>query len=404
MNENEKCNCEIYEFCEKCRPTWAIAERVHHPYSPSTLQSLEACPCYEGKQSAKPHPRTIIGTIAHGVVETGEDNAQLDDDDMSHAADCIDFYERQRTLMEQRGAGITELKETYLSVDDLEFPDGAKATSAGFIDCAIISHDQIYAEIMDWKFGLWEVEKADNNLQGIAYALGLFRAYPKLSQIKFWFKQPVIGNVTSHVFTRESIPELYLRVQVVVARAREARAKKDFSTARPMIPACNFCKHIGICPRVTEFACHVGAKFYPLDIPASITPNEVHSPHDTQLGLRLASVLEVWAKSYKGTITDRVLRGDAKTPDGFTLQSRTPREIIDPKKYKEVALRYLTSEEYETTLKASFGAVEDLIKDKAPRGQKSAQVDEFGAALVDIGAVEFGQAYTFLRAATKKDK
>lgn len=411
------CSCQVYEFCGDCRPNWTTAERVHHPYSPSTLQSLEACPCYEGKQSAKPHPRTIIGTIAHGVVETGEDNHKLDDDDMGHAADCIDFYYRQRTLLEEARnrtwsllsiearnalAPITELKETYLEVDDLVFPD-ARATTGGYIDCALLNHDQTYAEIFDWKFGVWEVEKADNNLQGIAYALGLFRKYPTLQSIKFWFKQPLIGSVTSAVFTRAQAPELYLRIQVVVAKAREARRLKDFSMARPMVPACNFCKHVGVCPKVTEFACNVGAKFYPVEIPASITPSQVHNEKDTQLGLRLAGVLETWAKAFKGTITDRVLRGDAQIPSGFALQTRTPREIVDPKKYKIVSLRFLTEEEYSSTLRASFGAVEDLISEKAPRGQKANTVEDFAKALVDEGAVEMGQSYTFLRSATKKD-
>src|SRR5688572_24995158 len=66
-------------------------ERVHHPYSPSTLQSIEACPCYKSRPSQ--HVRTIIGTLAHKATETRRDDDRLDDDDASAVAQCLDFYD-----------------------------------------------------------------------------------------------------------------------------------------------------------------------------------------------------------------------------------------------------------------------------------------------------------------------
>lgn len=391
-----------------CQPE----ERVHHDYSPSTLQSLEACPCWIGKQSENPHPRTVIGTLSHTVTETGEDDPKLADEDIEKVAECIDFFESRKRLAieaaERSGltaAAVTEIKETYLPIDDLEFTDGdkkVKATTAGYIDCGILTHDKTYGEFFDWKFGMWPVEKAENNLQGIAYVLGAFRMFPQLQTVRFWFKQPNIGVLTSHEFKRENIGSLYLRVQVVVARARKARGLKDFSMATPMIPACNFCALIGECPKVTEFACKVGSKFYPLEIPSSITPSEVHNPHDTRLGLALAGVLAVWASAFKGVITDRVLRGDAPVPKGFAITQRTPREIVNEEKYKESALKRLTEAEYNGTLKPSFTKVEKKISEKAPRGQKSAEVEAFAAEIELNGAVKRGDSFSFLRACNEK--
>lgn len=404
--------------------------KPHHDYSPSTLQSLEACPCYQGKQSDTPHPRTVIGTLSHEAIETGEDNARLADEDIEKVAECIDFYERRKQLMEearqrvveeiaktvglevanQSVESIREFKEVYLPIDDLEFsdalPDGTqravKSTTAGYLDCAIIDHTGTYAEIFDWKLGLWPVEAAENNLQGIAYALGVFKRFPNLQRVRYFFVQPNLEYVTDAEITREDVESLYLRIQVVVARARAARIAGDFKAASPMVPACNFCSHIARCPAVTQFACNVGSKFFPVEIPSDITPTMVHSAEDTNLGLRLAAVLEVWAGSFKRIVADRVIRRDAEAPDGYAIQSRTPREIVDTAKYREVALKYLTEAEYAGTLKASFGKVEELISEKAPRGQKASEVQRFGTEVEECGAVVKGQGYAFLRAVPQK--
>lgn len=287
-------------------------------------------------------------------------------------------------------------------MDDYTFADGTKTTTGGYIDYAILNPSRTYAEMVDFKFGLWPVEVAENNLQGIAYCLGLFKRFPTLEKIEFFFKQPAIENLTSHVFTRANSEALYLRVQVVVARARAARESKSFETARPHLPACNFCANIGTCPKVAEFACRVGAKFYPLEIPASITPTEVHNAKDTSVGLRLASVMEAWAKAFKATITDRVLRRDSEVPAGYKLQTRATRKIIDRAKYKEAALAFLSPEQYDETLEPALGKVEDLISESAPRGQKKARVEEFGEIILANGAVEKSAPYTFLMAEPKK--
>lgn len=402
-------------------------ERPHHDYSPSTLQSLEACPCYQSKQSDTPHPRTVIGTLSHGVTETGEDNPELGDEDASKVVECIEFFERRKQIMEENRERharlhiedevppIEVLRETYLPIDDRVFTDllmppygepgeprTVQGTTAGYIDCALIDHTNAYAEVMDWKFGRWPVEQADNNLQGIAYALGMFKRYPKLKKVKYYFKQPNLDYITDHTITREDVDALYLRIQVVVAKARAARQAGDFKTARAYVPACNFCKHIAVCPVVTDFVCKVGSKFSPLDIPPDITPSLVHSLADTKLGFQLAAVVEVWAQAFRSAVTSRVVRRAAEPPEGYKLESREPREIADPIKYREIALRYLTEDEYTTTLKAAFGSVETLIANKAPRGQKTSQVEAFAREVEECGAVVRKKSYTFLRADPKK--
>jgi hypothetical protein len=180
-------------------------------------------------------------------------------------------------------------------------------------------HDGTYAEIFDWKFGMWAVEKADNNLQGIAYALGMFHKFPKLEQVRFWFKQPHLDGIAERLVTRDEIPKLYLRIQVVVETAKRARASGSFALARPMVPNCNFCANVGVCDKVAVFACKVGSKFHPLEIPADITPSKIHDPKNTKLLIMLAQVMGVWAKAARAQVTDRVLRGAQVMPEGFKI-------------------------------------------------------------------------------------
>lgn len=408
-------------------PAAGEGEREHHPYSPSSLANREACPDFTGRDSKA--VRAIIGTIAHKATETQEDDQRLDDDDAAAVAECLDFVEERRQVLQEeadnavRDQGvdhvqIVEQKEIYLPVDDLEFNDwikdydtGAltklkfKGTTAGWVDHVLLNWNITYAEIIDWKFGYWAVEGAETNPQGIAYVLGLFRKYPTLQRIRFWFKQPLIGLLSDHTFDRSEIPQLYLRVQAIVARARNAKRKGDFSTAKAYVPACNFCDNLGRCPIGLANALRVGKKFHPIEFPDDIEPNTVLDPRNTTLALNLAAVVKIWAEGFRRQVTDRVIRGDADCPEGMMLQSMPGRRAIaDLAKFREVALRYMSTEEYSKCLDATFGPLEDIITEKTPRGSKKHAIEEFKKALVDSGAVVHGDGYTFLKVKNDKGK
>jgi len=311
----------------------------------------------------------------------------------------MDFVEQRRRLMQVSGP-VTELKEVYLPVDDLVFPD-CKSTTAGYVDCVLVNHDQTYAELLDWKFGSWAVEDAKNNLQGIAYTLGLFKKFPSLKSVHVFFKQPLIGHLSDALFTREQVPALYLRVQVVVARSRRAAETGTFETANPTVPVCNFCGNLGDCPKVFNLMLNVAKKFHPLEFPESITPTSVMAPDQTSKALSLAAVAKIWAEAFRRQVTDRVLRQDMQCPEDHSIQTMRKRELVDAAKFKEVALRYMTEEQYNSALDVSFGAIESVVSDAAPRGSKSAAVADFQEALEASGAVKKGDPFSFLRVKNK---
>lgn len=388
-------------------------ERKHHPFSPSKLANLEVCPCYESRESS--HVRTIAGTLAHKVAETGEDDHRLSDEDAAAAAECMDFVEQRRLLMQARADAfhrqlggnpkkyrIKEFKESYLPVDDISFGDGEKSTTAGYVDLCLMDWDGKYAELVDYKFGLWPVEEAKSNLQGLAYILGLFKAYPKLESIRLFFKQPLLQSISEALVTRADIPAIYLRIQVVVARAREARKAGDYSMANPTVPVCNFCANIGKCTKVAELALKVGNKFHPLGVPDNITPTMIMSTKDTTLCVHLAQAVSIWADAFKRQLNDRVLRGECEVPPGMKLQTRQDREIVDPDAFQSVVESYIGPAAYIKCCTPAFGKVEDEVSDRAERGQKSAAIKELGEELMKKGAVKLGEPYAFLKSVPVK--
>ena len=409
-------------------------DRKHHPRSPSKLQYLEACDCYRSREDVA-HERAIAGTMAHAVADTQEDNQKLSDDDAVAVAECLDFAETRRKEMEgaalaawesdcrlARELGnplpsrinyhVTEIKEEYLPIDDCKYED-AESTTAGYADHCFVSSDKSYAEIIDWKFGNWPVEKAENNLQGISYALGLFKRIPELLTVRVWFKQPHLSYVTDATFTRHQIPRLYLRVKTVVERAYAAEKRKGdnpdrpevgFSTAKPHTPCCLFCADIGRCPKVASFALQVAKKYHPLRFPDSLTLHQVTSPEQTALMLELVGVLKVYSDQARRVFTERVLSGDAPVPAGYEIHTKSgARKIIDMEKLHASALHYLTEQEYASCLDASFGTLEDKISEKAPRGIKEKTVQAFRSVLEETGAVAKGAKFSFLRQTTGEE-
>lgn len=390
--------------------------RSHHPFSPSQLSSLEYCPCYNSR--ASDNYKASRGTLQHEVVETGEDNPELFDDEAEAAAECLELVKHHKAEMEEdRKAAelsfkeplpeVLELKEIYLPVDDtlwrVEDAKGSvrcfPSTTGGYVDRVLISHTRKEARMFDWKFGMWKVDEAAYNLQGIAYALGLWRKYPSIDKITFFFKQPHLAVMSHYTWHREKdFNNLYTRVAAVVTRAVEARARGDFSLANPGHPICIFCANLAVCPKVIKYAAVTATKFHPLEFPKEITPTFVLDPKNSALGLRLAQVIAAWAEAFRRQVTDRVIRRDAPPPDGYRLESRSERNLVDKALLKKIALNFLTPDEYETCVEPSFTAIEKAVSFKAPRGSKEKTVKSLGQQWETAGAVKRGTPYTFLRA------
>lgn len=384
--------------------------RVHHPYSPSTLQAREACPKYQSRQSD--NAASIAGTRQHDAVDAQEDSDLLEDHQALAVAECLAYADN----VAKRYPGGTVLKEIYLPVDAEQIVVGGRngrievffGTTAGYLDFAIVSKDETLAEIIDWKFGAHGVEPAENNLQGIAYMLGLKKKFPKLKTCTVQFVLPHRDEIDKHTFSLDDTSVLahHTRIATVVRRAEEAaRLPDDFSTASPTLGACLFCALIGKCPKVAEKVLKVGQKFAPLQLPENVNPTLIYDPVDAALGIKVAQIAEAWAKSFRARATEKAITDEGFIPDGYILVSSQRRTVVDARKLADIAKLCLPADkgpEVEKLFDIPIGPVEELIAISTPRGGKEAAKKSFGEKLIAEGAVELGLPYAFLKQKTTK--
>lgn len=388
-------------------------ERIHHPYSPSKLQSLESCPKYASAFTTS--EASEMGTKQHAVAETGIDDITIPDEKAAGVVAGLNFLDDRR----RNYPGHTYITEEYLPIDNdvirvllpadapAGTPDCYVGTTAGYLDAAIVSADETEAEIVDFKFGRVAVEIAENNLQGAAYALGLLKKYPKLTKITVWFVMPHRDDVSGCQFDLTELAEMRLRIRVVVARAVEANKNpEDFSSATPNQGACMFCSLIGKCPKVAAIALNVGKKYAPLDIPESISTVIFTDPREVSNGLKLAGIIKTWAEAYRQQATAKSIKSGF-IPTGYKLVSTTKRSVVDAKKFGDLAKNFLPEqdrEKVEALYDIPIGAVEKLISVAMPRGSKEAQVKAFGEAALAAGVIEKGAPFAFLRQDNAKEE
>lgn len=404
--------------------------RVHHPFSPSSLQNREACPKYQNRNST--NAAAVAGSIQHNMVEGRTDDARASDKHADAVAQCILFAEEQAANF----PGGIHIQEVYLPVDDnvivvdvarieqfdIHTDDGQVSpgfrgaprrevfdgTTAGFLDYAILSADKTDGVIIDWKFGMNAVTEASTNLQGIAYMLGLKRMFPTLMRCKVIFMQPHIDELSEHTFNLSNIDELYLRIRTVVGRAVDASLRpNDFSMANPNIGTCLFCNLVGKCPAVANLVIQLGKKYKPLSVPENVNPTTISDPKDVDMGIRLADIVKTWAEAFRRQATEKTIENSDFVPEGYVLVSSTKRKVLNPRMIGDIAKTFLPPEmhkDIEALYDIPLGGCEELIEMAAPRGQKEKTSDLFGAKILEAGAVEMGLPFASLRQSKKSDK
>jgi hypothetical protein len=425
------------------------AERQHHPFSPSTLQAREACPSYNGKEGDA-NEAALRGSLQHSLTETEADIDDLSDEESDAAVECLEFFGQRQRLMElardeavrklaaelQGGLRpwaeslalaekeipqVLVLTEVQLKVDaervtygkaevEKGRPTGrilvreTDCTTSGYVDRVLIDHTRTYAELFDWKFGKWPVESAENNVQGMAYMVGLRRDYPTLGTVRVYFKQPHIGVLTHHDFPVTAAPENLLRIRAIVARAAEDSLAGDFKRATPSVGACLFCGRLGLCHKAAEIFLNISKKFMPMQIPATVTPSLLRAPGEAALALKVAQVAKAWGEAIRSATADAVVSGRMEMPDGFKLETKADRCIADPVKFKALVSAYLKPEEWASLLPQTptITAVEKKISANAPRGQKTATLGEFNERAFKDGALDREAPIVFLKQSSAK--
>lgn len=414
-------------------PEEGHAERVHHRNSPSTLQATEACPGYKSEQGTT-NEAAETGTMLHEAADGGPSD-HLSDEQMDkvnackqYVQDIVDGYKEAfpgcgvRTITKvtqengqivfdmtetepQRIAGpelfVYVLREVYLGVDD-------KDTSHGYLDVGIIAPDMLSGHVIDFKFGQNPVETASNNLQGIAYFLGLFKIFYNVKKFTVHFLMPYQAvNVDKHTFTDDSFPRLLLRIQTVVARARLVASY--FNAAgifvgppevgallNPTEGTCLFCARKAGCPKLASHTLAVGHKYDPLIVPASLNAAVITSA-EAGPALKFLATIEAASKAIRARLTERATNEENFMPEGYQLVLMERREIVDKRKFYDTIVPLLTPEELIEATSFTFGAVEKAVGAKAPRGSKTAALEDLKNLLQMNGATVVNEPIAILK-------
>jgi hypothetical protein len=381
----------------------AHGERKHHPYSPSSLNLREVCMGWQNRNETSEAAQA--GTDQHEAADSG-DHESLNDNQAEAVADCNEYVAQ---IAAHLGEGTLELREDYLTVDKED-------TTAGYLDRGLVSPDRKEAHIVDFKFGIWMVEEAKTNLQGIAYGLGIVFKFPTIERFHVHFLLPHIGEgvVSTATFDRSEFPRLLLRIRAVVDRSKYADAifKQAEDAKSPDERAsifnkiemnatdggCLFCNRKAVCPTLNHFALSISPKYSALQIPDIINPALITDPKDCEKALKFFAVMAGLAKDYRNAATMKALNSEDWIPEGYMLTSVSKRSITDKVKFKAaLKARGFTEDQITEFTSFTFGPVEKIISQNAPRGEKESAVEQFALELKQAGAVMDGEPFPVLR-------
>lgn len=378
--------------------------RGHHPDSPSSLQSSEACPHFENEQRSDTRA-SDAGTLQHKAAETRNLDILDHEDQVNAVKRCLAMEDRiTGELLAITGMPADVVREQYLSVSPGEKTEGWDGITGGYPDVLLLSSN--LAILLDWKFGQIFVTPTKDNLQGIAYALGVFEKYPHVDEVRVIFHHPYLEVEAplpeyDHVFSRSNIPELELRVRTVIARKHEAK-NTGFNGPIPASPRtnlCLWCAKKGTCPALASLAVKVSEKYAGVTLPDAVKVAELKKPEDYAAAFRAANLLENWAKDVKRRCVDAAMTEDMVIP-GYELVRRQERTIHDVGIVRDHAIRAgLTLHEFESCVTLPITKVEAKISEKikALGGKAAPKVREFQEGLVESGAVTMSDGYVYLK-------
>ena len=330
------------------------------------------------------------GTRQHKAVELRTTDG-LPTDEEAHAVDkCIQFV---NSIESEFCAAADANKDKYIHLSEGYLPVDDDDTTAGYFDEAFIYQNK--AALIDWKFGQWAVEEAENNLQGFAYACGLFKQYPEVSKVTVCFVMPYLDIIEVATFTRDQQKDMLLRIKTVVKRSLAKTGEPS-----PSFLACYGCANLATCSAVAKIAVQASTKFAPLQVPKEFDPMGVANPEDAVIGYQLATIMGRWVQAYKSRVTNLAVESEEFLPPGYRVICSTDRLITDHRKAYNVLLPVLGEAKLWEILKLGITAVEDAVKKQAPKGSKTAQVEEVFSMLEAQNLIDTGDQKIYLRAIT----
>lgn len=300
---------------------------THARYSPSKLEGLEACPCFEhqdrddaadddagGASPDSDETPAQRGSRLHKAVENGDITLCRDEDEITQVTACIEYLQSLKSSHTLPLADV--LRERRVVIPDLTYG----TLDHGFLWGSKDAPEE--ADITDFKFiRVPSVSSPEENFQLACYAVGLLIEFPSLQRVRATLLAPGLRYLPDPaVFTRDSIEPVTERIRSVL------RAVADPFKKPTVCDYCKQCSHAARCPALGGAAVSV-ARQLKLPVPDSFVPGAPVSLNDRAIAQFLATALEQWAKETKSNNRDYVLAG-GEAPPGFKLVTRAGTSVV----------------------------------------------------------------------------
>jgi hypothetical protein len=387
--------------------------RGHHPDSPSSIQASEDCPLFENEQ--RNSQASIDGTLQHTAAET-RDLTILEGNEawIKAVSECIEYEDAIIQWHRDTFGGEPKVvKEQYVAVGDdiVVAKDGTvyKGITGGFPDVLIVSPDETFIDVPDWKFGKVPVTPTKGNRQGQSYGTAAAQIFPKAQFVRVHFKAPHQGFSDEehqekyvHTFTRAELPGIELALRTIIARKHEAKKalaeKGDWSAATPRNDLCVWCALKGRCVKNLKLVLNAHSKHELATIPPVFSAVEISTPEQLAHAYKAVNHLEPILKAIKAHCTTLALTRDDMLPADWKIVRRQDREITDLKALIEAAKRHgVKKADLEALYTLPISKIEAAVKSKAEKGMGAAAVRGFAATLEELGAVKLGPPVHFLQ-------
>ena len=364
------------------------AERPHSEFGPSGLKSLKQCRGFKnhGNKSAASEK----GDRIHWALENDDPSELLDEDEHDIYLQCrADMAEAREMVENLAGRPLDKNQELRLQIDL-----GCVKTF-GTADVVDIAGE--YCLLGDYKSGVSHIDSPPENLQSMAYAIGVFQMFPSVNKIYGFFSVPARHETPSGWYVREHLTEYIETVGRLIMEAAYVRriwAQNGDIPLELLTPGdqCRYCIH-GMenrCPALGALVFDVVKRYDAggaLPPEGSIHGSDIDDPETLSRMLPLADIAEKWANGVKYRAKEVAMR-DGRFP-GYIIKSMgSPREISDPVALKEFAEG--CGLEIDELLKAatfSLSGLTKIVSAKAPRGQKQDAVRQFEEGLELFGAL-----------------
>ncbi|QHI70487.1 DUF2800 domain-containing protein [Tichowtungia aerotolerans] len=341
-----------------------MTNSIHAKHGPSSLKNKEICPHWQNRPGSS--EAADEGTKMHEAAEAGRLDG-LTPEQIAQVHECLEAVDQIQAEI----PGCIRYTELTVDVCGLTF---------GTADVILLGAHS--ATLVDYKFGRIQVEDAETNLQGQAYALGVFDLFG-VDEVTVVFLQPRCDLRTEHTFTRSAdYDRMRDRVATVIEKAEDPNGPYN-----PHPDNCQYCGAKALCPALTAKAMMVVEKLPErLELPAVMDPLEIAEPDQMALALRLAPVLVEWAKAVKAHALEMVRNGQ-EIP-GYQLKHRSGRRVI--KQLEAVwdivhAEFDLPLEQFLPACSISVTSLEKAVKSIQERGQGAKAVRKLNQLLTAEG-------------------